>query len=225
MRETINFLIILMTASLLGSPKSIANPVLSKKIISIADELLEKSNLSYGYGGYRVGSTGQCDKCNKCLSSKLPRPKKQLVTCPECKLCSLDCSHFLHWVFRTAGIKYRYLTTKTMLNSTRGDLAKNFELIDLGTKLDLSKTGDLLVYRDHVVMLVQRVSPTHGTIIHATGGRDLKGAGHGIQRERNALLANFRGPLLRVLRHRSLTALRAPPLNPGLRRFQPSSAK
>ena len=47
MRETINFLIILMTASLLGSPKSIANPVLSKKIISIADELLEKSILDW----------------------------------------------------------------------------------------------------------------------------------------------------------------------------------
>jgi hypothetical protein len=225
MRETINILITFIAALLLGSPESIANPVLSKKIISIADELLETANLSYGYGGYRVGSMGQCDQCNKCLSSKLPRPKKQLVTCPDCKLCSLDCSHFLHWVFRTAGIKYRYLTTKTMLNSSRGDLAKNFDLIDLGTQLDLSKTGDLLVYRDHVVMLVQRFSPTHGTIIHATGGRDLKGAGHGIQRERNALLPKFRGPLLRVLRHRSLTALGTAPSKPGFRKFQPTSMK
>ncbi|MND02254.1 hypothetical protein D3C83_215650 [compost metagenome] len=40
--------------------------------------------------------------------------------------------------------------------------------------------------------------------MHATGGKDIRRPGEGIQRERFINLATFRGPLRRILRHAGL---------------------
>jgi hypothetical protein len=59
-------------------------------------------------------------------------------------------------------------------------------------------------------------SLTSADIIHATGGKDIKLPGQGIQRERFVRVGSFRGELLRVLRHQKLQAFwsktrKAPP--------------
>jgi len=88
-----------------------------------------------------------------------------------------------------------------MLELSPSKLVKQYGLKPVELYLDDLLAGDLLVYRGHVV-IVERVHESGVVdIIHATGGKDLKIPGQGIQRERFVRVANFRGPLLRILRH------------------------
>jgi hypothetical protein len=180
---------------------------LIKELQKNAKEFLEKLDVSYAMGGNRVGNEAECENCNQCLMDKSPKPKERMAVCPSCQQCSLDCSHFTHLLMNTSGIKIPYLTTDTMNQSSKLDLLRKYGLIDVGTVVEETRPGDLLVYRGHVVMLLEKTSSSVGTVIHATGGKDIKLPGQGIQLERQAQLLSFRGPLLRILRAKSLTAL------------------
>lgn len=183
-----------------------------KTLLKVAANLLDEGQVSYVYGGYQLGDSQDCAQCNTCLEAKSPAPRQRLVACPACQRCSLDCSHFTELVFRQAGYPYPYLATNGMLNFQADTLRRKYGLLDLGTRLDLSTTGDLLVYDGHVVMLERRREPQpgqpqfRGDVVHATGGKDIRTPGEGIQRERFIDLANFRGPLRRILRHLQLDA-------------------
>jgi hypothetical protein len=88
-----------------------------------------------------------------------------------------------------------------LLELSPDKLVQQYGLKPVEIYLDDILAGDLLVYRGHVV-IVERVHERGvADIIHATGGKDLKVPGQGIQRERFVRVANFRGPLLRILRH------------------------
>jgi len=180
---------------------------LVKELQKNAKDFLEKLEVSYAMGGNRVGSDTECEKCNQCLMDKSPKPKARMSACPSCQQCSLDCSHFTHLLMNTSGIKVPYLTTDTMNQTSKMDLVRKYGLIDVGAAAEESRPGDLLVYRGHVVMLLEKTNANVGTIIHATGGKDIRLPGQGIQLERQAQLLSFRGPLLRILRAKSLTAL------------------
>lgn len=188
-----------------------------KTLLQVAASLLDEAQVSYVYGGYQVGDPDACGACNDCLVAKAPRPKERLAQCPVCRKCSLDCSHFTELVYRQAGLPYPYVATKGMLELDAAALRRSYGLVDLGTRLDQSTTGDLLVYDGHVVMLERRREPRpgqpefRGDVIHATGGKDIKSPGEGIQRERFIDLARFRGPLRRILRHAQLVASPAEP--------------
>ena len=183
-----------------------------KMLLRVAANLLDEAVVSYVYGGYQVGDSDDCAQCNRCLEAKSPEPKKRLGACPVCQKCSLDCSHFTELVFRRAGLQYPYLATQSMVTLDAVTLQRKYELLDLGTQLDRSSTGDLLVYDGHVVILERRREPQpgqaifRGDIVHATGGKDIRNPGEGIQRERFIDLAHFRGPIRRILRHARLDA-------------------
>lgn len=178
-----------------------------KNLLKVAASLLDEAQVSYVYGGYQVGDPAVCQQCNTCLQGQRPKPNQRLDLCPVCRQCSLDCSHFTELVFRQAGYPYPYLATSGMLTLHADTLESRYELIDLGTRLDLAHTGDLLVYDGHVVMLERRREPQpgqprfRGDVIHATGGKDIRSPGEGIQRERFIDLEHFRGPIRRILRH------------------------
>src|SRR5690606_24414075 len=87
-------------------------------VLKAAQELLESGEVSYVYGGSRIGEEGQCTACNTCLETKAPKPKRRLSECPECAACSLDCSHFTNLVYRHAGLNGPYLTTKAMISTS-----------------------------------------------------------------------------------------------------------
>lgn len=184
---------------------------LSKRLVGVASRILDEAQISYVYGGYQVGDDDSCKQCNECLDAKAPAPKARLKLCPVCAACSLDCSHFTAMVFKEAGAPYPYLDTATMLSLTPEGLARRYGLVDLGTATAAARPGDLLVYDGHVVMLEKVHAPLagkarhRGDIVHATGGKDVRGPGEGIQRERFIDLDTFRGPLRRILRHRALT--------------------
>ncbi len=193
---------------------SIATAEARQKVLQEAANILEIANISYAYGGAKLGDAATCEDCTRCLEQQQPKPGERLTSCPTCHHCSLDCSHFVHLIYQRAGIRMGYLPTQEMLALSARQLLQRYGLIDLGTDVNAALAGDLLVYRGHVVMLETAKGGGYGDIIHATGGKDVRGPGMGIQRERRAPLAVFRGPLLRILRPKALVG--------GFRRPVPS---
>lgn len=190
--------------------------LLQSQLIQAGDEMLENLEVSYVYGGSKVGSLAQCNTCNQCLESLKPSPKERLVKCKSCSGCSLDCSHFTQLVYARVGLNYPYLTTSQMMSLPAAVLEKTYQLTVVGTDIQNAQPGDLLVYPGHVVMLESRIKGGFGDVIHATGGKDIKEPGQGIQRERQAQLGQFRGSLQRILRHRRLEYERVAVLRPGV---------
>ncbi len=182
-----------------------------ERIRDVAGEILDQALVSYVYGGYQIGDSDDCKLCNECLAQKEPSPKARLKVCGMCSRCSLDCSHFAALVFTTAGLPYPYLDTKTMLALSGSELRKRYGLVDLDLRLQDAQAGDFLVYDGHMVILEKRHAEVEGQavfrgdVVHATGGRVVRGPGEGIQRERFVSLEGFRGPLRRILRHEKLT--------------------
>lgn len=177
-----------------------------KDLVRSARKLLEEASVSYVYGGAQLGTATDCATCNQCLEAERPAADRRLRVCPECNRCSLDCSHFTQIVFERAGIAHPYLTSKDMASLSPDRLEKGFGFLTLGAEAKAAQPGDLLVYKGHVAMVERRRDEGKGDVIHATGGRDIKEPGQGIQRERWADLEHFRGPLLRILRHKSLAS-------------------
>lgn len=116
----------------------------------------------------------------------------------------LDCSHFVQKVYTEAGYPFPYINTALILDLTPEKLQKNYHLIRFQPENFVFHPTDLLVFHGHIAMVETVTSPGHGDIIHSTGGRDIRGPGQGVQRERLADFMTFRGPLLAVLRHESL---------------------
>ncbi len=179
-----------------------------QKVINKAVELLREMPVSYAFGGRQIGSAIECEQCNRCLASAQPDPKQRFAECPICKRCSLDCSHFIHWVFNQSGIKTPYLTTTMMRELAPDVIAKRFQWRSLGRQASRILPGDIVVFAGHVV-LVTAVSANrtgYGDLIHATSGREVKGAGHGIQLQTNVRFEGFRGTIQRIFRHQTLDA-------------------
>lgn len=191
---------------ILPLPGKVGFEKIRSEIYSAAIQLMENHDISYVYGGSKVGSEVECDSCGKCLSSNNPKPNLRLSTCPTCSHCSLDCSHFIQKVYQNVGISFSYLTTLSMRNLSERQLFNGYgwKVLSLLKDLGSLDIGDLLVYEGHVVMLMSRPVGGKASIIHATSGRELAGPGLGIQLMRNATLKGFRGPLHRILRHKNL---------------------
>lgn len=189
-------------------------PPAEQSLVDSASELLETANVSYAMGGHKLGDEQACSDCNDCLSRVEPKPRQRFSKCPVCVQCSLDCSHFTQLVFTRAGFPYPYLPTASMLDLSSEALARKYDLVDAGARpasgpdVAVVAIGDLLVYRGHVVLVEKIHGKGRGDIVHATGGKDVRGPGQGIQRERYIEFASFRGPLLRILRHKRLMTAR-----------------
>jgi hypothetical protein len=181
-------------------------PDLQARIRAVGNQMLEHLEVSYVYGGSKVGDVSQCEKCNSCLEVNQPAPKERFKVCGVCSQCSLDCSHFVQLVFSNAGLAFPYLTSQQMLDLDQDTLRRRFHLVPVPEHPGKLVAGDLLVYRGHVVIAEMIHGYDSVDVIHATGGRDIREPGQGIQRERFARASSFRGPLLRVLRHEKIIA-------------------
>jgi hypothetical protein len=181
---------------------------LQEKVLENARTMLDQYQISYVYGGAGEPDEASCNSCFLCLKEKSPEKTAIVKTCPDCNRCGLDCSHFVHLVFRMSGIEYPYLPTATMLDLDPKYLQKQYNFIDLGRNLERASPGDLLVYHGHVVFL-EKIEKDRdqfrGDVIHVTSGKEVKGPGMALQRSRFADLANFKGALERILRHKDLS--------------------
>ena len=191
---------------LLLTAKNLAASPLPKRqrVLSEARAMLDNWSISYVMGGHKVSGVQACEACNTCLALKQPKPDDRLRLCPQCTSCSLDCSHFVYEVFKAAGLPSSYLPTALMNELAPDSLQRKYYLTDVGSRSQRALPGDLLVFDGHVVMLERKGSDGLGDVIHVTSGRDLRGPGLAIQRERQVPLDAFRGPLLRILRHSDL---------------------
>jgi hypothetical protein len=177
------------------------------KLRQAGEDMLENLEVSYVYGGSKVGDGKTCDECNRCLEDRHPSPKERFKVCKICSGCSLDCSHFVQLVFAKAGLGFPYITSTQMLEFDSESLSKKFGLRPISRTIDGLIAGDLLVYRGHVVIVEKVHADDSVDIIHATGGKDIRLPGQGIQRERFVRVTAFRGELQRVLRHLSIDRL------------------
>lgn len=197
--------VLVIVASLMMTCSSgIAATPLRTSVLREANRILSYSNVSYVYGGSKLSSHDACDNCTACLTVNTPYKDKRFEVCPVCKSCSLDCSHFITLVFKRAGLKTSYLTTLQMRALADSELRKSYGWISLGARETRALPGDLLVYPGHVVMVEKVTRAGFGDIIHATSGKEVRGPGQGIQRQRSVNFKRYRGPLQRVLRHKEL---------------------
>jgi len=186
-----------------------------EKIRAAGDDMLENLEVSYVYGGSKIGAVNECDSCNQCLEKNRPAPKLRFKECPTCQRCSLDCSHFVQLVFARAGLEFPYLTSSQMLELSPEVLRRKYNLLPISVAPGGVMAGDLLVYRGHVVIVERTRDLGVADIIHATGGKDIREPGQGIQRERFVRIENFRGPLLRIIRHLKLSQESLPIISTG----------
>lgn len=175
---------------------------ITDKLLRATQYFVDHLEISYVYGGSQVGDLTSCQTCNTCLEQNNPEPDQRFKTCPKCKSCSLDCSHFVREIMHLLGLQVPYLTTADMI------AASPQRLLDQGyldVPLDPTqwRTGDIFLYKGHVVLMESNLADGRGTIVHATSGKEVRGSGQGIQRARFVQLSDFRGPLLRVLRHKA----------------------
>lgn len=199
-----------------------SNTIGQINILNSAKYLFRNLSISYTYGGKgpleltnsgtcsinkpkcslsnRINIINLCQECNLCLYKHRPKASFRIQKCPVCLKCSIDCSHFVHLVFKMAGFYLPYLSTKEMLNYSAKRLFNNYKLLVI--KNSPAIVGDLLVYLGHVVILTKVRSKGVGDIINATSGKDIKSPGQSIQREYFVHYNNFHGhELRRVLRH------------------------
>ncbi len=176
--------------------------VYRQRVAATVAQMMRNYAITYVYGGKQVYSAAACRACVQCLAGNADKSK--IARCAACAKCSLDCSNFIHHVFNHAGLAMPYLTTKQMLQLSPQSLQKTWQLVTMPQQLRLIRPLDLLVYKGHVVMVEAVNAKGRGTIVHVTAGRELRGPGVALQRERQVEFAHFRGPLHRILRHRRL---------------------
>jgi hypothetical protein len=87
-----------------------------------------------------------------------------------------------------------------MNRSSPAELRRKFNLVDMGSDARKALPGDLLLFRHHVVMVVDSDGKGNGDILHVSRAIKRKGMG-GIEVVRGQALGKFRGKLIKILRH------------------------
>lgn len=176
------------------------------KVEFFAKALMNEFDITYTWGGHAVFDRSSCLSCTQCLKGNnyLGKVRPQALNiCESCKKCTLDCSHFTWLVYHLAQLPLPYLHTPLMVSLSKEKLYRNYKLLVVDGFKNAQK-GDLLVYKRHVGILLEKRGLRKGDMIHATSGRSVRGPGQGIQLIYNTDLMHFKGGLKRVLRHKGL---------------------
>ena len=172
------------------------------KLVFQAELFSDLSYVPYIWGGDRIGSRSQCDRCSRCLQRYRGGVKTREKYCPSCQQCGIDCSHLTSMIYNSAGIPIPYGSTSELLRQSSRGLKKHYGLLDMGADASKALPGDLLLYRKHIVFLLDTDGRGNGSIVHSTAvTKDRVG---GIRYLENISLGPFRGGLKRILRHRKL---------------------
>ena len=186
---------------------------LQEKLIFISEYYGSMDYVPYIWGGGNIGKKDACQACRKCVQQKGVSLKNRLTRCSACQSCGIDCSHFVNMVYNQVGLDFPYASTAELRRLRPEDIAAQYNLLDMGKDIRVVQPGDLLVYRNHVVMAIAPRANGRGDFIHATRfGGGLKQIG-GIRLERDRKLLSFRGKLMRILRHRKFFEAYSPLLS------------
>ena len=171
------------------------------RLLALARAYAQHKDVPYVWGGSKVGDPQSCLACRSCLQSKKRRARLETRhrSCKACQQCGIDCSHFVNQLFLAAGLDYQYASTNDFMRRGRA------EFVQIGHDPALAQAGDLLFYRNHVVLLVTKREGRRGDFVHVSrsaGGDRLGGIDLVVDQD----LSNFRGRLLRIMRHMALVA-------------------
>lgn len=171
------------------------------RLLALARAYAQHTDVPYVWGGSKVGDPESCLACRTCLAGKKRRSKLETRhrACTACQRCGIDCSHFVNQLFHAAGLGYQYASTGEFMRRGRS------EFVQIGRDASLAQAGDLLFYRNHVVLLVAKRDGRRGDFVHVSrsaGGDRLGGIDLVVDQD----LSHFRGRLLRILRHVALIA-------------------
>jgi cell wall-associated NlpC family hydrolase len=175
------------------------------QILQVAERYGGKSFIPYVWGGDAVAEADVCLECRSCVMGKRRLSVyKRKAACPACRACGMDCSHFVNRIYREAGLPFPYASTRALTRSSAADLRKTYGLVDLGRDVRTAQPGDLLLHRDHVMLLLRLTADHRGDVLHVSRSITRKGVPGGVEVVRDADLRTFRGPVKRVLRHEML---------------------
>jgi hypothetical protein len=160
-----------------------------------------KSFVPYIWGGSSIGDKSACDACKRCVVEIKPKLENRRTKCAPCSLCGIDCSHFVHQLFRSVGLPSLYATSRELLSQTKQVLRRKYFYQDLEKDLSLAMVGDILVFPKHVVVLTE-INGDRVSFIHATRFKpgDVQNLG-GIRLSKDIDVVKYRGGLRRILRH------------------------
>ena len=171
-----------------AQPAAATAPSLRDSLLQVAGKYAGETYIPYVWGGDAVGSKRACEQCRACIGMRHHlKVSKQPASCQACKQCGMDCSHFVQRIFREAGLGFPYLPTMQLKHLTPA-------------KLRLAKPGDLLLHKNHIVMLLDKTGARSGDFIHVS--RLIKrGKVGGVEVVHDTDLEKYRGKVLRILRH------------------------
>ena len=182
---------------------------LQEKLLFLAEYYGKMDYVPYIWGGGNIGTKEACLECRQCALKKGTGLKSRLGRCRSCQSCGIDCSHFVNMVYNEAGLDYPYASTAELRRGRPEEMASNYRMLDMGKDLRVVQPGDLLVYKNHVVMAVALRGGGRGDFVHSTRFGDRRQTG-GIKLERDRLLTTYRGKLVRILRHRKFFEAHSP---------------
>ncbi len=179
--------------------------IMKRQLVQLGERFADMNYVPYIWGGEQIGTKAECDACRACAMQAKTRLDKRLARCDACKRCGIDCSHFVHRLYKTIGLNYQYATTRELTRIDHKQLLRHYNMIDVGTSLSDAQPGDLLLYKKHVAMVLRVRDDQHADFVHASrfraGDRHKLG---GLRLDMNQNVYRFRGELVRILRHQFL---------------------
>ncbi len=185
-------------------PLTVAKLSRRDALVKVMEHYGDMTYVPYVWAGGKIGTKSSCLECRACVDSK-PHLKveRRLKSCTACQQCGIDCSHFANRVLTDAGLPYPYIDTRGLTHFSREELRRKYNLVDMGRDTKRALPGDLLLFKHHVVMVLDSFGDGMGDILHVSRSTKRKGTG-GIEVVRGQSLGKFRGRLVKILRHGSL---------------------
>ena len=192
----------------------------NEEIRYIASRFALLENIPYVWGGYhaKVESPGECQECRNCITAGKLSTREVFDSCKACRLCGIDCTHLVNQILAGAHLPVPYGSTEELLARSAFDLARLYHVDDMGTDYSASKTGDVIVFPTHAVLMLQNHNNGYATVIHSAAYK--KGTVFGGITIEDINLGKFAGGVRRILRHHVLIEL-----NAERRRIQPADAR
>jgi len=185
----------------------------AQTLARVLEKYGELTHVPYVWGGSAIGNPSECQACKDCIAKKgrSIRVERRLKSCPACTKCGMDCSHFVHRIYKDAGLGFPYASTRELQRTSHAKLRERFGLVDVGRDLRRAQPGDLLLHPKHVVILLRVRGERTGDILHVSRSIEKSGRIGGVEILRNIDLLRFRGKLLKILRHERLDGVPPPP--------------
>jgi cell wall-associated NlpC family hydrolase len=181
---------------------------LEEKILFYVNYFSSFENVPYVWGGGALGidKPSKCDLCRSCIEEKQLPIQNIFHGCKACQSCGIDCSHLVAKLYNKAGFRIPYGSTEELNKMSRYRLKSHYYLIDKGRNLAEARTGDLLLYDRHIVILVKNMGDGGGLILHSEDQKH-KGMIGGITFEKKSDLTRMgRQKIRRILRHQKLAS-------------------